>query len=367
MVHKGVRALEQNRNQQIDIVKGLGILTIVLAHNRIVLDTKGEIFSIVHSFALPLFFFLSGVFFRPELSLASVIKSKSDSILKPYFVTLLFLGIVFTLRGEAEFAPYILKMLYGTGGTIVWTPLWFLTNLFIVYLFGWFVITVFHKPIENQWIKCAFLCTMLSVGVKYIDFFWQKEVSLFQHDFTIPGLPFSVDIVPISASFFLLGYFLKRHTINFKPRLILTITAILVFVSLHLFFNKSIDLNLRIYDGVVIPTLEALSGIYITFSLSYLIHFRAGIARLMAYTGSASLFILIFHVYFQDKAFAIAASHLGSANIPSAIFAFSIGSIIPVAIWFAVSKIDLLAIFYLPMKSNKLLQRISASSTEKIG
>lgn len=367
MVHKRVRALEQNRNQQIDIARGLGILSVVLAHNRIVLDTKGEIFSIVYSFALPLFFFLSGVFFRPELSLTSTIKGKSDSILKPYFVTLLFLGIVFTWRGKAEFTPYILKMLYGTGSTIIWTPLWFLTNLFIVYIFGWFMVTVFHKPLENCWFKCALLCTMLIVGVKYIDFFWQKKVSLFQHDFSIPGLPFSVDIVPISASFFLLGYFLKRHLINFKPRLILTTTAILVFVSLHFFFNKTIDLNLRIYDGVAIPTLEALSGIYIILSLSYLIQFRAGIARVMAYAGSASLFIFIFHVYFQDKAFAFAASHLGEANIPSAIFAFSIGSIIPVVIFFTVSKIDLLAIFYLPIKSNKLLLRIPTKLRKKIG
>lgn len=357
----------QNRNQQIDIARGLGILFVVLAHNRIVLDTKGEIFNIVYSFALPLFFFLSGVFFRPELSLTSTIKSKSDSILKPYFVTLLFLGIVFTLRGEIEFAPYTLKMLYGTGSTIIWTPLWFLTNLFSVYLFGWFTVNIFRKPIENHWFKCAFLCIMLIIGVKYIDVFWQKKVSLFEHDFTIPGLPFSVDVVPISASFFLLGYFLKHHILNFKPRLILTITALFIFTLLHFFFNRTIDLNLRAYDGVAIPTLEALSGIYITFSLSYLIQSRAGIARPLVYTGSASLFILIFHIYFQDKAFSFAASHLGGASIPSAIFAFPIGSIIPVVIWFAVSKIDFLAIFYLPIKSNKLLKRILTNFAEKIG
>jgi fucose 4-O-acetylase-like acetyltransferase len=191
-----------------------------------------------------------------------------------------------------------------------------------------------------------------------IDLFWQKKVSLFQQDFTIPGLPFGADIMLISASFFLLGYFLKHRALKFKPGPMSVITALSVFISFHLFFDNRLDLNPRIYDGLVIPTLEALSGIYIILFLSYLIQYRVGIAHLMSRTGSASLFILIFHTFFHNKAFDFAVNHLGGANLTSAIFAFAVGSIIPVAIWFAVSRIDCLAMFYLPLKSNETYRRL---------
>jgi len=49
----------------IDIAKGLGILVIVLAHN----DLAGyhpTLHKFIYAFHIPLFFFLSGMFFRPS-------------------------------------------------------------------------------------------------------------------------------------------------------------------------------------------------------------------------------------------------------------------------------------------------------------
>ena len=57
----------EKRIGYIDIAKGLGILIIVLAHN----DLAGyhpTLHKFIYSFHIPLFFFLSGMFFRPERS-----------------------------------------------------------------------------------------------------------------------------------------------------------------------------------------------------------------------------------------------------------------------------------------------------------
>lgn len=46
----------------IDIARGLGIAAVVLGHNWIVLHEKGELFRVIYSFHLPLFFFFLAYF-----------------------------------------------------------------------------------------------------------------------------------------------------------------------------------------------------------------------------------------------------------------------------------------------------------------
>ncbi|MEO7862090.1 MAG: acyltransferase family protein [Nitrospirales bacterium] len=64
------------RNKTVDIAKGLGILLVVFGHNWIVLHEKGELFRVIFSFHVPLFFFLSGIFFKETTSLFSLIRSR---------------------------------------------------------------------------------------------------------------------------------------------------------------------------------------------------------------------------------------------------------------------------------------------------
>jgi fucose 4-O-acetylase-like acetyltransferase len=54
------------RLQHTDIAKGIGILLVVFGHNSIVVDEKRELFNVMYSFHMPLFFFLSGLFFNAE-------------------------------------------------------------------------------------------------------------------------------------------------------------------------------------------------------------------------------------------------------------------------------------------------------------
>jgi fucose 4-O-acetylase-like acetyltransferase len=125
------------RNQTIDVAKGIGILLVVFGHSWIVLHEKGELSKIIFSFHMPLFFFLSGVFLNTNKTLISFTKSKISSLLKPYFsaiIILLLINISFeyftksTIDLQALKAA-ILGIFYGTGTSIEWTPLWFLPVL----------------------------------------------------------------------------------------------------------------------------------------------------------------------------------------------------------------------------------------------
>lgn len=52
-----------HRNDNLDVLKGLGILLVVIGHSEYVLRGKGELFNLIYSVHMPLFFLISGVFF----------------------------------------------------------------------------------------------------------------------------------------------------------------------------------------------------------------------------------------------------------------------------------------------------------------
>ncbi|MGB7415939.1 MAG: acyltransferase family protein, partial [Thermosynechococcaceae cyanobacterium] len=112
---KEVAARTQSRSEHIDIAKGIGILIVVLGHNWLTLNQKGELFNILFSVSMPLFFFLSGIFFNPSRSLLDTTATKIDTLLRPYFVTLTLIGISDLLLEGGSFPKYMSGVLYGTG------------------------------------------------------------------------------------------------------------------------------------------------------------------------------------------------------------------------------------------------------------
>ena len=96
----------QKRVLYIDIAKGIGILLVVLAHN----DLSGYhpyLHRLIYAFHMPLFFFLSGIFFKPERKFKELFKRRFDGLIKPLiFVILLIYGISVFFR----------KMCFATAG-----------------------------------------------------------------------------------------------------------------------------------------------------------------------------------------------------------------------------------------------------------
>lgn len=346
-----------NRSQLIDIAKGIGILLVVFGHNPIVLNQKGEIFNIIFSFHMPLFFFLSGLFFNPKKSFKKIFTEKFDSLLKPYFVTLLSIGIVNAIFRNDNFIYYTLKMLYGNGSTIKWVSLWFLTHLFIVIIFSWFLIKILGEKLKTIQSKIIFLISLLLLGIETINYFWQFKVNLFGNTYILPGLPFSFDIVLITTFYYLLGHFSSQYILTFKPLFSALLVSIFLFISCHYAFNKTIDLNLRIFDGFVIPTVESLCGIYIVLALSHYVQRNRVAAEVLSALGVSSLFILIFHPFFQAKTLIFASGFIGEKNTFTLLFAFLSGSFLPALMYYLLKKNDYLSIFYMPLKTNQTFNR----------
>jgi polysaccharide biosynthesis protein PslL len=295
------------RNSTIDIAKGIGILTVVLCHNWILYDHRGELSRVVFSFHMPLFFFISGIFFKPNQPFKQLLVSKVNTLLKPFFVVLFLVTIAnYIFNPSTNLTKEILGIFYASGSTITWTPLWFLSHLFSIFIFAWLINTYLLSKLKNNILKAVILLLMLLFGVHYIDFFWNMPIKAFLFNDLINstsaesiGLPFNLDIILVTSTFFIAGHLLAKKIFEFKFNLLLTILALIVFTALHYLFNQTLELNAREYGNFLICTLQIITGIYLVFALSSLCTHSARLTKCLSYLGIGSLFILIFHFYPQ--------------------------------------------------------------------
>lgn len=358
------------RIPHLDVAKGIGALLVVIGHNWLVWGEKGELFDVVFSFHIPLFFFLSGVFFRPSDPVHRVTKERAKSLLKPYLVTFALLAIDDVLLAtDADALRYFGGVAYGTGGTIPWTPLWFLPHLWVLSIVVLLVCRTTRFAAWPEWSQAVFILLMLGVGVTGIECFWEVPMQLGTHRFELPGLPLSMDIVLISGAFFLGGYFFREPLTRggedggspAAPASDATVPAtnesverwgfviaLSTFVAIHVVTDTTMDVNYRRYDHAVITTIAAASGIYLTIAVSRVITRLTLLRRALSYVGSASLFVLIFHHPVQFKSFEFFETHLTDSRHVAAGLAFVVATLVPLAIFEVVRRVRLLRALYLP-------------------
>jgi polysaccharide biosynthesis protein PslL len=300
-----------SRNSTIDVAKGIGIFFVVLGHNWLSTHEKSELSRVIFSFHMPLFFFLAGIFLRTSDGILHFAKTRASSLLRPYFVVLTILGIVKMLQSTADSEigmnglDYFMGMLYGTGNTIAWIALWFLPHLFISLIASLMILKAIETRTGHKgWMILAAL-TLLTIGISFIDTFWRPAAT--DISFVGPGrflgLPWSADLVPITSSFIIFGYLLADPVKSMRFSLGGLFTSLVVFVLLHYYFDDSMDLNERAYGNPIVSTILAFAGIYITFSIASLLQNFPSFKKPLAYLGSGTLFVLIFHDPLQTRAF----------------------------------------------------------------
>lgn len=341
----------KNRVIHLDIAKGISIILVALYHSKIK-SIAPDFINSMSLFRIPTFFFLSGVFFNTSPNTYAFLWKKSDTLLKPYFVTSLAIFIIAILLKKDHLAWQLKGIFYGNGDTIEWVPMWFLPHLFAVYLFTYFVFRFTNIQEKSVFYKCAFVTTLLAIGIQWISTFWYLQISLSGIEITLPGLPFSIDIILISSAFFIAGAFLKKTVINFTPNLYIFSISILMFFIVSVFTDAHMDLNKRIYINPILTTVGAVCGIYFLTSISCYLNKIIVLRNILLIIGQTSLFILIFHDFIDTQVYKyFIKSELTIANYWFAIIAFLISISIPVLFKAIVLRSKLLSFVYLPVKS----------------
>lgn len=188
------------RMRWIDVVKGVGIILVIIGHSA----CPQLLLKYIQSFHMPLFFIVAGYLFNEYPSTEKLIKRKSTALIKPYLIYGVFNFTVTIIRlainGGINTELFRTAFRYAIGlvysrGTWYWmpncSPIWFLTAMFVaLILFNYLV-----KLVSPTDYLMAMVSLLLACFFCHID---------------LIKLPWNIDTALWAQPYMLLGYKLKR-------------------------------------------------------------------------------------------------------------------------------------------------------------
>ena len=293
----------------IDVARGIGILLVVLGHNTVFRESGHGLYEAIYLFHMPLFFFVSGVTFRLT-SPGEALKKRARALLVPYFMMGAIAVLLAAQSGEiVRVFDELRGVLYGTGHTIRFVPLWFLPCLFLVSVSTAVLLGVARTSLSLEQFErwrprlLAGLAVLALIGGSLV---------LASGIFTRPpftdatgrplGLPWSLDLLPFVLAIFVAGVlFCGAGILRDCPMpaaVIVGACAVLAFLVAN---GVSLDLNYRRMTNAFAVLGGIAAGIGLVFALSTLVARVPALARVFAYLGSASLVILLLHSPLQRR------------------------------------------------------------------
>lgn len=191
------------RLHYIDFMKGLCIILIVIHHeNEHIFDLLGNHFNYtLESFRMPMYYFISGIFFKRYDGLGDFVRRKVNNIVVPlcffYLLSCLVVGVVSVVpvlqRGFPEFEWSFLSDPLTSRLWRANVPMWFLLSLMEVNLLCYALQWVSHR---RWWLVIASLA--LSLGGYWLSWHHIKP-------------PLLLDTALLGVPYFLLGTLVRRQ------------------------------------------------------------------------------------------------------------------------------------------------------------
>ncbi len=254
----------------------------------------------VFSFHMPFFFLLSGMLFKPDYPLWVLFKRRFGTLIRPYLVSIILLYSVYFFYTDLKWMTLlrrVVRSLYASGNYIEWAQLWFLPHMFVLNMFAGVLFLLVYGRIKQVWLRILFLAGMLWAGVAFLPVYYMKEVDIAGQMILLDGLPASMDLLPITGTYFLLGYEMRQRVpVRFFASTWTMVVSGGMLISLNIIFPDSMDLFFRNYDSLIVNTLEALSGSIFILSLSSRIALSQNrLFTMLKYFGQITIILLIFH------------------------------------------------------------------------
>lgn len=277
--------IKQQRIDWIDICKGIGIILVLIGHGPIPTDLK--IF--IYSFHMPLFFFLSGFVFSTNKfnNFFEFFKNRFTRLIIPY-LSLSFLLVLIYVSYEKTINMYsfstkevVLGFIYSKYEFIkIGIPLWFLTCIFIVSIFFYFI-SKFNKDFYII-LTLAVLSILGFISSRFVDI----------------RLPWSIDTALTATVFFGAGYLIKKNAhIFLRINMPLKDMAIIAFLCTFIFSYLNsragrTDMFANIYNNPTFYYIAAFSGIGTCILISMIIRK----SNILSFFGRNTITLLAFHI-----------------------------------------------------------------------
>lgn len=262
----------------IDIAKGIGITLVVLFHvpdiNQVSYIDNFNWGGYITTFYMPLFFFLSGLFFNP-----SKIKKRVIQLLYPYVSFILIGALLYVakraLSGEAfswsaVYAPFIGKTLGYPN-----TPCWFLLSLMQVDIIAYLL----------QKIEKKYIILFLSLLVSVIGYIWGSFVS---------DVRYYTDVAMLCTLFFTIGYLFKDVLIG-KVTVMTGAFCLAVSIMIYVIWPGTCNVSQNYIEGgyirfVMLASLASLGVIGLSKAME-----RTKVGLILEFYGRNSLIVLCTH------------------------------------------------------------------------
>lgn len=124
--------VQKERVEYIDLFRGIGIVLMIMGH----IGFGNKFDHYIHAFHMPMFYFVSGLFFKTKskaaISTIAFIKTKAKSLLVPYLFFALFHFLIACMLEKTFLYKNLLHIFsFNTYGMPIAGALWFLTSLYI--------------------------------------------------------------------------------------------------------------------------------------------------------------------------------------------------------------------------------------------
>lgn len=237
-----------NRDESIDMLKGFGILLMLIGH----VQFGADINHYIYSFHMPLFFWTSGFLFKyRNRDIFSYFKKSGRALILPYFVYGGIFTVLFSVyQHEINLSDVCIKFLYPNHYPFDWCgAIWFLPAMFFVKLL-YFVV---NKYLKRK--QCWFVAIIAIV------------IGILCSSFQI-HIPLAIDSALFGFGFYCLGVFskeimMKKLDIKNHQSLI-----ILFFIISGLcFLNKVINMRENTYGNYFLFGSSSIAGILMWYCI----------------------------------------------------------------------------------------------------
>lgn len=282
--------IKSNRIETFDIAKGLGILIMVMGHTGF-----GTTFDkLIHTFHMPLFFFISGYFYRPDKSrnFKTYLIHQVNVLIVPYVVFVLFYQILHYVYTGEWTAEYFIKSMFSSNHNRIDVAgaMWFLLCLFSAKVTYYLI----DHSIIRLWEK--------TLGITVISLL---SLTFRRFDIMLPLCLDSAFSMLIVIHFgYLLYVFRSRNLIQrlsqLSPVIIILLIAVFVITGLY---NNHVNIRRNKYGVEVLYMVSCFIGILLTMNISQLLS-RPGnkilnkIKKIFAFWGRESIVFLLVNELF---------------------------------------------------------------------
>lgn len=323
----------RQRNPVFDIMKGIGIILMLVGH----IPPSDELYHFIYSFHMPLFFIVAGIFantIRAKDDWRNLINKDAKRLLLPVVVTMLFIILLapahYITDGNFNYLITQLLSCLWAGDTLMtrWgaltSPMWFLISLFWVR----FLFRLLEYGFRNISLMRDELLVVSCVLLSY--------VSVRIHNYMCPT-PWGILKGVSALSFYSIGWYIRRHHIPDY------VYILLVVVWLFALRWGGIDMYCYQYDCFLLDVVGAVGATWLVYLLSVLISKVKCVSNVFQWFGVNSLLIFCIHCFDRRTYFVKIIK-----NLLESLFQIDISGLWSVALHYGIELLLVMLIVNIP-------------------